>query len=413
MWIYENLRIAITSIIANRLRAVLTTLGIVIGVGAVIGLISLGQGVDAYVKGQFLDLGVNVILVSATRPKSDNRTRIEPLTTADMTALRDPQIAPSVRQVGGEFNVLGFLAINGEHLRTTVHGVTPNMSDLMSWGVTSGSFITDQHVQNKDRVAVLGVGAVEKLFGYSEANPIGEIVRLNEQAFTVIGVMESRSFSALGSEIDQNSMVFVPISTAQTRLAEARVGGNYELTLLYVQSTSEETATSASDEIDRYFYEKHKIKAEDEKDYSITNATALLQTVGEITAALTVFLGLIAGISLLVGGIGIMNIMLVTVTERTHEIGLRKAVGARPFDILIQFLIESILLSLIGGAIGITLGWGLTSAISAAVPDLVVTVEPGTILLVTGISCLVGVGFGMLPANRAAHMHPIDALRFE
>lgn len=413
MWILENLRIAILSISANRMRAMLTTLGIVIGVGAIIVLISLGQGVDSFVKSEFLDLGVNVILVSATQPKSDRHKRIEPLTTADMITLQNSDIAPSVSQVGGEFNVLGYLSANGEHLRTTVHGVTPNMRDMMSWGVSLGSFITDQHVQDKDRVAVLGVGAVEKLFGNKDANPIGEIIRVNDQAFTVIGVMESRSFSALGTEIDENSIVFVPISTAQTRLAQARARGGFELTLLYVQATSEKTSASASDEIDRYLYNKHSIDTADDKDYSITNAAALLQIVGEITAALTVFLGLIAGISMLVGGIGIMNIMLVTVTERTHEIGLRKAVGARPFSILTQFLIESILLSLLGGSIGILVGWALTSLISSAVPDLVVTVEAGTILLVTGISCLVGVGFGMLPANRAAHMHPIDALRYE
>jgi putative ABC transport system permease protein len=413
MWILENIRIAIISIYANRMRSVLTTLGIVIGVGAIIVLISLGQGVDTFVKGEFLDLGVNIILVSATQPKHDRHQRIEPLTTEDIISLQNTYIASSVSQVGGEFNVLGYLSANGEHLRTTVHGVTPNMLDMMSWGVSLGSFITDQHVHNIDRVAVLGVGAVEKLFGYEDANPIGEIIRLNDQAFTVIGVMESRSFIALGTEMDENSIVFVPISTAQTRLAQARVRGGFELTLLYVQSTSEKTSASASDEIDHYLYEKHKIDTKADKDYSITNAAALLEIVGEITMALTVFLGLIAGVSMLVGGIGIMNIMLVTVTERTHEIGLRKAVGARPFDILTQFLIESVLLSLIGGSIGILVGWALTSAISSAVPDLVVTVAAGTILLVVGISCLVGIGFGMLPANRAAHMHPIDALRYE
>lgn len=413
MWILENIRIAIVSIRANRMRAILTTLGIVIGVGAIIVLISLGQGVDTFVKNEFLNLGVNVIYVSATQPINDRHQRIEPLTTADLTALQNPAIAPSVSQVGGEFNVLGYLSANGEHLRTTVHGVTPNMNDMMNWDVSLGSYITDQHIANIDRVAVLGVGAVDKLFGSEDANPLGEIIRINNQAFTVIGVMESRSFAALGTELDENSIVFVPISTAQTRLDQARARGGFELTLLYVQSTSEETSDAASDEIDRYLSDKHKIEAEDDKDFSITNAAALLQIIGEITAALTVFLGLIAGVSMLVGGIGIMNIMLVTVTERTHEIGLRKAVGARPFDILTQFLIESILISLIGGTIGILVGWALTSAISSAVPDLVLTVALGTILLVTGISCAVGIVFGMVPANRAAHMHPIDALRYE
>lgn len=409
MWIIENLRSAITSIFINRLRAILTSLGIVIGVGAVIFLISLGQGVDAYVKNEFLDLGVNVIVISATDPVSDERTRIEPLTTDDLTTLSQPGVIPGISRVGGEFNILGYVSANGENLRTTVHGVTPNMSDIMSWYVSIGSFITDEHVKRKERVAILGVDAVEELFGSSDANPIGELVRINSHAFVVIGVMESRSLGF----VDQNSVIFIPISTAQTRLAEAHVGGAYELTLLYVQSTSEATATSAGDALDAYFYREHEIETEDEKDYSITNAAELLQIVGEITAVLTIFLGLIAGISLLVGGIGIMNIMLVTVTERTHEIGLRKAVGARALDIRLQFLTESVLLSIVGGLIGIGLGWGLTLGVTAAVPGLAVTIKLTTILLVTGISCVVGIVFGMMPANRAANMHPIDALRFE
>ena len=413
MWIIENIRIAFSSIFSNRMRALLTTVGIMIGVIAIIVLISLGQGIDAFIKGEFLNLGANVILVSATQPTNDRHATIDPLTVADIEALRDSMIAPSVTEVGGEFNVLGFLATPGEHMRTAVHGVTPNMNQLMSWDVTSGSFITESHVQNMERVAVLGVGVVEELFGDPDANPLGELVRINQQVFTVVGVMESRSLIALGSEIDQDSIVFIPISTAQMRLGDAVKRDDYEVTLLYVQSSSEETADSAVHEIDRYLYHKHKIESEDGKDYNITNAAALLQVVGEITVILTLFLGLIASVSLLVGGIGIMNIMLVTVTERTREIGLRKAVGACPLDILTQFLIESIVLSALGGVIGIVLGVGLSSAISGAVPNLIVRVEPTTIFLVTGISCLTGIVFGMIPANRAAHMHPIDALRYE
>jgi putative ABC transport system permease protein len=405
----ETLRIALSALLQNRMRALLTTLGIVIGVGAVIALITLGQGVENYVKDQFQSLGANLLIVSSKKPEADTRTRIEPLTNADLDALAQINVAPDVSQVGGQMSVVAFLSVEGENLRTSARGVTANMADILSWEVRDGRFITLDDINRFSRVAVLGVEAVAELYGSEEVNPVGATLRLNNQAFTVVGVMAMRG-SGFSND---NIAVFVPISTAQTRLQDARYRDTYKLSAIYAQARSETVAPDAEDELNAYLDASHKIGEENERDFQITNQASLLESIGQITGLLTVFLGLIAGVSLLVGGIGIMNIMLVTVTERTREIGLRKAVGARPNDILIQFLFESITLSLIGGTIGILLGGGGAMLIGAVVPDLNIQVSPGAVALATIVSSTIGILFGIYPANRAARLNPIDALRFE
>jgi putative ABC transport system permease protein len=405
----EPLQIAFTALLQNRMRALLTTLGIVIGVGAVIALTTLGQGVENYIHDQFQSLGSNLLIVTSKQPENDTRTRIEPLTNADVVALQNPSIAPNLAQVGGQLSVVAFVTAEGEHLRTSARGVTANISEILNWDVTMGQFITDDHVARNARVAVLGEEAVEELYGSAEVDPVGATLRLNDLTFTVIGVMARRG----AGFTNDNIAVFVPISTAQTRLQNARYRNTFTVSTIYAQAQTEEAAPAAEDEIWAYFDARHDVEQEDVRDYDIANQASLLESILQVTGVLTVFLGMIAGVSLLVGGIGIMNIMLVTVTERTREIGLRKAVGARPNDILVQFLFESIVLSLLGGAIGIALGGTFATLTGAVVPELRVALSPGSVALATIVSTTIGILFGVYPANRAARMHPIDALRYE
>jgi putative ABC transport system permease protein len=405
----EPMQLAFTALLQNRMRALLTTLGIIIGVGAVIALTTLGQGVENYIHDQFQSLGSNLLIINSQQPENDSRTRIEPLTNSDVAALGSPSIAPNLAQVGGQLNVVAFVTAEGENLRTSARGVTPNMSEILNWDARLGEFITDEHVARNARVAVLGDEAVEELYGSREVDPVGATIRLNNLTFTVIGVMAHRG----AGFTNDNVAVFVPITTAQTRLMNARHGNTFALSVIYAQAQTEEAAPAAEEELLAYFDAEHDIDSEDERDFSISNQASLLESILQVTSLLTVFLGMIAGVSLLVGGIGIMNIMLVTVTERTREIGLRKAVGARPGDILIQFLYESIVLCLVGGAIGILVGGGFASLAGALIPDLRVELSPGSVAMATIVSTTIGLLFGIYPANRAARMHPIDALRYE
>ncbi len=409
----ESLRIAIDSLLINRLRAVLTTLGIIIGVGAVIGLVSLGRGVESFVQSEFQSLGSNILFVFSSAPTSGTRATIQPLSTIEGAALASRSVAPSVRRVAMEFTVPALVVSGSNAVRLAVSAVTPNFVVVRNWYAGLGQFVTQEHVDNAARVAVLGTTVVEKLFGDKTFDPVGQTIRINERVFTVIGVMTEQA-GGLGALGDQNEVVYIPISTGQTRLDSARTrDGGYRVDVLDIQAVSEAAMDSAALEIETYLSDAHDIRFDGEQDFTIINQGDLLSSLGAVTGILTVFLSLIAGISLLVGGIGIMNIMLVSVTERTREIGLRKAVGARAHDILLQFLIESLILSFLGGAIGIGLGWLITLVGGALVPDLKLALTADAVLLATVVSSLIGVFFGLYPASRAAQMRPIDALRFE
>jgi len=408
----ETIRISLDALLVNRLRAVLTTLGIIIGVGAVIGLVSLGRGVENYIASQFQALGSNVLFVFSSPPSSGTRTTIQSLTTLEAADLSNPAFAPSIRQVALETQVFGTVIAGSERINLAISGISPNYQDVRNWlPRAGGAFISQSDADNAARVAVLGTTVVEKLYGDKAFDPVGRTIRLNERVFTVIGVMEERSSGFLG---DENNVVFVPISTAQTRLSQARTkDGGYRVDVLHVQAISKDAMKQTTREIEDYLTRAHDIQFQGEQDFSIINQADLLTSLSRITGVLTAFLGMIAGISLLVGGIGIMNIMLVSVTERTREIGLRKAVGARGRDILMQFLIESLVLSVMGGLIGVGLGWSVTLVAGALLPDLKIGVSADSIVLATVVSSFVGIFFGLYPASRAARMRPIDALRFE
>lgn len=411
MGLWESFRIALIGLVSNRLRSALTILGMTIGVGAVIGLVSLGRGVEAYVASEFGALGSNLLVVNSARPTSPTRTRVEPLTTVEALALANPSVAPSIARVGAEYRVLALVSSNsGNAANLTVRGATTNFADIQTWPLLKGAFISQADVDEAARVAVLGVDAVERLFGDKNYDPVGDSIRINDRVFTVIGVMSE--LDAAFSNDDES--VIVPITTAQTRLDNVRTrDGGYRLSRIYIQTVSEEAIESARREIARYLDQAHNIVFDGEQDYSISNQGDLLNFFRILTGILTIFLSLIAGISLLVAGIGVMNIMLVTVTERTKEIGLRKAVGARYRDILSQFLVEAVFLTLIGGVFGIIVGYLAGQLAALLVPELSITMTLDVILLATVVSSAVGILFGLYPANRAARMKPIDALRFE
>jgi putative ABC transport system permease protein len=399
---------ALESLTSNKLRSGLTILGIVIGVAAVIAMLAVGAGAENSITGSIEGIGTNVLFVF--RGGSDDVRNPKPLTLSDADALADPFAAPSVIGVAPYLQGNVEITANGEGTTISINGVTPAYSVVRDWPVTEGSFVSEADLLGRNSVVVLGVGVGEDLFGRKEGL-VGETVRIEGQPFRVIGVMEEKGGGPYGSEDDT---IFVPLTTAQARLLRRSTADRVDLIL--VQAASADLVDQASEEVSQILRTRHRtIVGAD--DFTIINQQDILATAATITGVLTVFLGGIAAISLLVGGIGIMNIMLVSVIERTREIGLRKAMGARKRDILVQFLTESILLSLFGGLIGILLGWAIGAIVgqiaAASGTDLVPQVGMDSVLLATLFSSAVGLFFGLYPANRAANLEPVEALRYE
>jgi len=413
--ILESVRLALRALTANKLRAVLTMLGIIIGVGAVITLMSAGEGVSVYIEERFQGIGSNLLFVipgsmeEQSGPPGTGNSTAE-LTSGDVEALRDPVRAPDVAAVSPEVMQMAIVATGKRDTFVQVEGVTPDFSEVRNWLPEVGVFIDQENMNSRARVALLGKSVVEELFP-DNPYPLEQTVKINGIPFHVIGVLEEKGGSGMN---DQDSTVLVPLTTAQTRLFPSRSrSGEYMVSAIMIQAVSEDRIEAASEQVAVILRERHDIDFSDEDDFSIISQADIISVFGQITGVLTTFLGAIAGISLLVGGIGIMNIMLVSVTERTREIGLRKAVGARRRDILWQFLVEAMMLSLIGGLLGIGLGALGASIVSALIDDFRSVVTPQAVVLATTFSAAVGLFFGIYPARRASLLNPIDALRYE
>jgi len=404
-----------TSLSANKMRTGLTILGIVIGVAAVIAMLAIGQGAQNSITSSINSIGTNLLFVSAGAQSrffggGGNAVRnIRPLTMADAQALMDPLQAPAVEAVAPILQGNVSASANGQTTTTAIYGVTSDYFSMRNEQVSEGTIFSDQQVSIHARVVVVGPDLATTLFGRT-TDLVGQTIRINGQTFTIIGVLESKGGSSMGSSDNQ---VIIPITTARDRVIKR--AGN-EVDSIYVQATNADAVSEASTQISNILRQRHHV-AVDKEDFSIFNQQDLAQTASSIIGVLTIFLGGIAAISLLVGGIGIMNIMLVSVTERTREIGLRKAVGARNRDIMIQFLAESSFLSLLGGLIGILFGWLISLIIgqiaSASGTALTPAVSLNSILLATLFSIAVGLFFGIYPARRAARLEPVEALRYE
>jgi len=396
---------------ANKLRSSLTMLGIIIGVAAVITLMSIGQGVQRAITEEIQGIGSNLLfVVPGGNGQAGGRGGGLTLTMGDYRALSDPYNVPDATLVAPEVDGAVQVITGNRNTRSSLSGVTPEYAEVRQVDLEMGRFISNGDLLSQSRVAVLGHLTYERLFpngGY----PIGEVVRLNRIPFKIVGVLQARGGSGSNNEDD---LIVVPLTTAHTRLINQRNNAGESLvTLIYVQVANEDRLDIAAEDIARVLRDRHDITYNQDDDFTVISQQDLLSVFGQITGLLTLFLGSIAGISLLVGGIGIMNIMLVSVTERTREIGIRKAVGAKRRDIMLQFLIEAIVLSLIGGLLGIGLGFGASALISRASEQLTTYVSPGSVLLAAGFSMLVGIFFGIYPAVRASRLNPIEALRYE
>ena len=401
-----TLRVALASLAANKLRAALTLLGIIIGVSAVITLMAIGRGVQTSITASLQSLGTNLLFVQPS-----NSVPGGGLTLEDAYALEDPVFAPSVVAVAPELRNSGQAVAGRNNTSTQIVGVTPAYQTVRNFPIAAGRFITQGQLNNNSQVTVLGSGLAETLYGFR--SPVGQTLRLNGKQFEVVGVLESKGGSFFGSFDDQ---ALVPITTAYYRLGGERTPqGGVRVGNINVQVSEIEQVDSAVTEVATVLRLRHRITQED--DFIITSQQDTVETLEQTTDTFIMFLASIAGISLLVGGIGIMNIMLVSVTERTREIGIRKAMGAKRRDILLQFVAEATLLSLGGGAVGVMLGWALANLLNGS-PILggrptPTAASPDIAILALAVSAGIGLFFGIYPAIRAASLHPIEALRHE
>jgi len=418
MNVLQCLGVALDALRVNKLRSALTMLGIIIGVAAVILLVSLGRGLEVYINDQFNSFGTNLIYIASVPPGENaqmdqhtdkalgarNALGISNADVEAIAALPDvASVAPGIEQwatvVRGNFDTT-----------TTLFATTPETETMRNLPAVLGRFVTEEDVMSGTQVVVLGTSVAESLFQPDEY-PIDQTIRIEGLPFRVVGVLEEKG-GMMGQDMDD--LVIVPLTTAQRRLYNMRRrDGEPEVAVVQVEVADKERVDDCVEAIEELLRERHGIIYRDADDFIVITQDEMLAALNQVLNGLTVFLGVIAGISLLVGGIGIMNIMLVSVTERTREIGLRKAVGARRRDILTQFLIEAVVLAVVGGVLGILLGSAGAMAIGSAVEDLIPFVSPDAVLMATSISALVGVTFGLYPAWRAARLNPIDALRYE
>ena len=410
----QTARTALAAVGANKMRSSLTVLGVIIGVTAVISLMSIGRGSQAAITSNIESLGTNLLFVrsgaSAMMGVRGAQGSAASLTLEDAEALADPYLAPSVAAVAPEVQTRAQVVAGRENTNTQVLGVTPEYQFVRSFPVAEGVFISPSDVQRRSMVAVLGSNVAETLFG--QMSPVGQSVKIGGRQFKVVGVLQSKGGTGFGLTDD---IILAPITTVQYRLSSQRTAsGELSIQTINVQVASAKETDAAVQQIASILRQRHRIVGED--DFTITSQQETIEALQESTQVWVIFLAAIAGISLLVGGIGIMNIMLVSVTERTREIGIRKAVGAKRKDILLQFLVEAGLLSLVGGGMGVLSGWGVSHVVSGLnlggqVIQTVMTAD--IVILAVSVSAAIGILFGLYPAYRAARLNPIEALRYE
>ncbi len=403
------LRVALRALTRHKSRSFLTMLGVVIGVAAVISLVAAGEGAQAQVVSQFESLGSNLLTVSPFTSFSFSRrglqTSTTELTMADVEAIE--ALATSVALVAPSYSGNGTMTYEGETTSASITGVTADYAAVNNWDLARGRFITAEDNETLAMVVVLGPSLVEDLFGSELANPIGETVRINRQNYRVVGVLESKGTSGM---LGQDDVAMLPLRTAQIKLGGA---GTKSVSSISLQVRSAEEMDLAQAQVTAILRARHGLESGASDDFRVQNQADIVSSVSETSGTFTTLLASIAAISLLVGGIGIMNIMLVSVTERTREVGLRKAVGAKRGDILLQFLAEAVVLSGIGGLLGVGLGVAGAQVITPLLGGTEALITGESVVLALAVSLAIGVFFGLYPANRAAALNPIDALRYE
>ena len=400
----ESFLMAWASLIANKMRSILTMLGIIIGVAAVIALVSIGNGVKQDIQNSISSLGSNLLMVIPGAPRTPgvrpSAGSMKSLKVSDYEAIAKLDgVKAASPMTNGSYVVI----YQNKNWTTSVSGVSYNYLDVNNWSMKSGRFLSEKNVQNRERVAVVGKTVVKNLFG--DEDPVGAEIRVKNIPFRIIGVLNSKGSGAMGN--DQDDMVIIPYTTAMERVE----GVDY-LRMIYVTGKDENGIDRLQSDIENLLRVRHGIKDTNLDDFNIQNMNSIMETMEETTGTLTLFLGAVAAISLVVGGIGIMNIMLVSVTERTREIGVRKALGATYSVIVTQFLIEAVVISLMGGIIGIILGIGSSKLIGMA-SGMSTVISVPTIVMSFAFSMAIGLIFGIYPARKAAKLNPIDALHYE
>ena len=405
MSLFMTLRIALKALSRNKTRTALTMLGMIIGVAAVITMVALGTGAQTSIEAQIQSAGTNMIMVNAgnfnqggVRQGQGNASTLVPEDAAAVSEV------PGVQYTACQSNTRGQLIAGNLNWNTQIQGTDVDMPLIRSWRTTAGAFFTAQDVTQAAKVAVLGSVLREQLF-LPDVNPVGQIIRISKQPFTVVGVMASKGQQGMGQ--DQDDQVFVPYTTVMKKLR-----GITFIQQVTVSAASATETTKVADSIATLLRVRHHIQPGEPDDFTVRTMEEMANVRKEATQTMTALLASIAGVSLLVGGIGIMNIMLVSVTERTREIGLRMAIGARGRDVLLQFLVEAVVLSLFGGGIGIALGFGLAQGVTLW-QGWPTAVSPNAVALAFGFAAMTGVFFGFYTARKAAALDPIDALRFE